>query len=43
MTKMSPVNQKTYFNVYPGNCQQDPAGKILGLDWPKFSSEQRIA
>jgi hypothetical protein len=36
MTKTSPVNQKTNFNVYPGNCQQDPARQILGLDRPKL-------
>jgi hypothetical protein len=25
----SPVNQKTNFNVYPGNCQKDPDVKML--------------
>jgi hypothetical protein len=45
ITKTSPVNQKTNFNVYPGNCQQDPdvkmllAGQILGLVLPKFGGE----
>jgi hypothetical protein len=40
-TKTSPVNQKTNFNVYLGNCQQDPdvkmllARQILGLYLPK--------
>jgi hypothetical protein len=43
----SPVNQKTNFNVYPGNCQQDPDVKMLlarqieGLDLSKFSGEAR--
>jgi hypothetical protein len=23
------INQKTNFNVYPGNCQQDPNVKML--------------
>jgi hypothetical protein len=45
MTITSPVNQKTNFNVDPGNCQRDPdvkmllARQILGLDLPKFSGE----
>jgi hypothetical protein len=43
--KRSPVNQKTNFNVYLGNCQQDPdvkmllARQILGLDLAKFGGE----
>jgi hypothetical protein len=47
MTITSPVNQKTIFNVYPGNCQKDPdvkmllAGQILGLDLPNVSGEAR--
>jgi hypothetical protein len=44
----SPVNQKTNFNVYPGNFQQVPdvkmllARQILGLDLPKFRGEARV-
>jgi hypothetical protein len=47
MTITSSVNQKTNFNVYTGNCQQDPdvklflARQILGLDLYKFSGEAR--
>jgi hypothetical protein len=43
----SPVNKKTNFNVYPGNCQQDSdvkmllARQILGLNLPKLSGEAR--
>jgi hypothetical protein len=43
----SSVNQKTKFNIYPGNCQRDPDVKmlldrqILRLDLPKFSGEAR--
>jgi hypothetical protein len=43
MPIMNPVNHKTNFNIYPGNCQQDPdvnmlsVRQILGLDLPEFS------
>jgi hypothetical protein len=47
MTITNPVNQKSNFNIYPGNCQQDPdvnmllTRQILGQDLPEFSGETR--